>query len=92
MRKIFNLEYYLAHPDTKVVTRCGNSARILCTDLKSPYPIVLAITLFDGKERIHITSEKLMAADVELDNELFFDLPDCEGDYYFVDDKEGGEE
>lgn len=31
----FNLEKYLAKPLRKVVTRSGNSVRILCTDRKA---------------------------------------------------------
>ena len=42
--KSFNLEEYLANPSRKMVTRCGYSVRILCTDKKSSLPIVALIT------------------------------------------------
>ena len=42
--KPFNLEEYLKNPSKRVVTRDGESARIICTDRKdSNYPIVALI-------------------------------------------------
>ena len=41
--KPFNLEEYLKNPKRKVVTRNGRSARIICTDAKGNYPIVVLI-------------------------------------------------
>ena len=46
----FSLEKYLANPSRKVVTRCGYSVRILCTDKKSSLSIVALITNKDGGE------------------------------------------
>ena len=41
--KAFSLEEYLKNPKRKVVTRNGRSARIICTDAKGNYPIVVLI-------------------------------------------------
>lgn len=46
----FSLEKYLANPSRKVVTRCGYSVRILCTDKKSSLSIVALITDKNGEE------------------------------------------
>lgn len=46
----FNLDKYLANPSRKLVTRCGYSVRILCTDKKSSLPIVALITDKNGEE------------------------------------------
>lgn len=49
--KQFNLEEYLKNPNKKVITRDGNSVRILCTDAKNDYPIVALIEMPNGRER-----------------------------------------
>ena len=41
--KQFNLEEYLANPSMKVVTRAGESVRILCTDYYGEKPIIAKI-------------------------------------------------
>ena len=38
--KQFNLDEYLKNPTKKVITRDGNSVRILCTDAKGNFPII----------------------------------------------------
>ena len=48
--KQFNLDEYLANPSRKMVTRCGYSVRILCTDKKASLPIVALITDKNGEE------------------------------------------
>lgn len=49
--KQFNLEEYLANPSRKIVTREGNPARIICTDVKSEkYQVVALVTEKDGQE------------------------------------------
>lgn len=80
MRKQFDLEYYLEHPDTKVVTRNGFSARIICTDLKCEYPTVASITCADGGEHvtIHDTNGFQFGYDCKSDEDLFFEVPDPE--------------
>ena len=44
----FSLEKYLANPSRKVVTRAGNSVRILCTDRKGDYPIIALVENCDS--------------------------------------------
>lgn len=39
----FNLEKYLANPSRKLVTGDGRKVKILCTNRKSPYPIVALV-------------------------------------------------
>ena len=49
--KQFNLEEYIANPNKKLITRDGRKVkRILCTDLKSRYPVVAVIEDHDGTE------------------------------------------
>lgn len=49
--KQFNLEEYIANPNKKLITRDGRKVkRILCTDLKSKYPVVAVIEDHDGSE------------------------------------------
>ena len=44
----FNLEKYLANPSRKVVTGDGRKVKILCTNRKSPYPIVALVENHDS--------------------------------------------
>lgn len=47
--KQFNLDEYLSNPTKKLITRDGRKVkRILCTDLKSEYPVVAIIEDYDG--------------------------------------------
>ena len=47
----FSLEKYLANPSRKVITRAGNSVRILCTNRRdSNYPIIALIENRPGGE------------------------------------------
>ena len=48
--KRFSLDEYLKNPSRKMVTRCGYSVRILCTDKKASLPIVALITDKNGEE------------------------------------------
>ena len=41
--KEFNLNEYLKNPSQKVVTRDGRVVRIVCTDVKGEYPILVYI-------------------------------------------------
>ena len=41
--RFFNLEEYLKKPSQKVVTRDGREVRIICTDMKSDFPIVALV-------------------------------------------------
>lgn len=81
MKKQFDLKYYLEHPETRVVTRDGRIARILCTDLRSNnYPIVAACLSFnrDEDEVNTYTSEgkSVSGSSLEYSRDLLFDIPD----------------
>ena len=41
--KPFSLEEYLKNPSKGVVTKDGRNARIICTNVKSRYPIAAAV-------------------------------------------------
>ena len=45
--KQFNLEEYLKNPSKKVITRDGNSVRIVCTDRKHPTRPIIALVQID---------------------------------------------
>lgn len=55
--KQFNLEEYLKNPTMKVITRDGRKVRIICTDVKSDYPIIALIkeqyNNYNDKEEIY---------------------------------------
>lgn len=77
MRKQFDLEYYLEHTETKVVTRDGRSARILCTDFKNEQCQIIATYNSDGSEHVSLYHNNgLVVMGVEHNNDLLFDLPD----------------
>lgn len=80
MRKQFDLQYYLDHPDVRVVTRDGRSVRILCTDTKSTQGFVITALLDYGDLEMPLTYDPLGAHGTthELDIDLFFDLPEPE--------------
>lgn len=44
----FSLEKYLANPSRKLVTGDGRKVKILCTNRKSPYPIVALVENHDN--------------------------------------------
>ena len=50
--KSFNLEEYLKNPNKKVITRDGNSVRILCTDAKGNFPIIALVKTYNGSETV----------------------------------------
>ena len=50
--KQFNLEEYLTNPSKKVITRDGNSVRILCTDAKGNFPIIALVETYNGAENV----------------------------------------
>lgn len=80
MKKQFDLNYYLEHPETKVVTRGGNNVRILCTDRKSPLcgkNIVALVSYEKDVESVYtFTSKGKPTNTILADYDLFFDLPD----------------
>lgn len=83
MRKQFDLNYYLEHPDTKVVTRDERSVRIHCTDLKNErYPIVASfIDSYSESEEVETYTRNgkcifCKYTNSDKDTDLFFELPD----------------
>ena len=57
--KPFNLEEYLKNPERKIVTRDGRAVkRVLCTDVKGKYPIVVVIENHDGNTERAISLTK----------------------------------
>ena len=54
----FSLEKYLANPSRKVVTRAGNSVRILCTDRRGDYSIIALVENCDSTEESLYTYTK----------------------------------
>ena len=46
--KQFDLKEYLANPSRKLVTGDGRKVKILCTNRKSPYPIVALVENHDN--------------------------------------------
>lgn len=78
MKKRFNIEYYLAHPETKIVTRNGKSVRILCTDFGHDImPILAAIDYGRHKEVVYqfFPDGTLRPLD-ESQNDIFFEIPE----------------
>lgn len=78
MKKQFDLDYYLAYPETKVVTRDGHKVRIISTDFRDPkFPVVAFITREDLTEFVScFTISGELHAEGKDDLDLFFDLPD----------------
>ena len=82
MKKQFDLQYYLEHPDVKVVTRLGQPVRIICTDAKSTKPDgykVIALVSYSGHEDEFINRYKCDGSYLEgreHSSDLFFDIPD----------------
>ena len=55
----FNLEEYLKNPERKIVTRDGRAVkRVLCTDVKGKYPIVVVIENHDSNTERAISLTK----------------------------------
>lgn len=75
--KEFNLTEYLKDPSKKVVTRDGKSARIICTDYKSDYPIIGLVSIAVNKEIAYNFKEngRFYSTEVEESHlDLFFDI------------------
>ena len=80
--KPFNLEEYLANPNRKIVTRDGREVkRILCTDVKGKYPIVVVIDNRDGNTERAISLTK---------DGKFFDGSSDNKDIFFAPEKHEG--
>ncbi len=71
--KEFNLNEYLKNPSQKVVTRDGRNVRIICTNMKSEYPLIaLAINKDDNKESLLNYKENGKYSYAVSENDLFF--------------------
>ncbi len=71
--KEFNLNEYLKNPSQKVVTRDGRNVRIICTNMKSEYPLIaLAINKDDNKESLLNYKENGKYFYAVSENDLFF--------------------
>ena len=80
--KPFSLEEYLANPNKKLVTRDGREVkRILCTDVKGKYPIVVVIDNRDGNTEQAISLTK---------DGKFFDCSSDNKDIFFAPEKHEG--
>ena len=70
--KPFNLEEYLKNQKRKVVTRNGRSARIICTDAKGNYPIVVLIEEGGYDNALSYTKDGKLYVGETNDYDLFF--------------------
>ena len=88
--KEFNLTEYLKNPSQKVVTRDGREVRIICTDMKSEYPLIALITdKKDNSESPFVYTKNGRYFFEETNNDLFFAPVKKEGwvNVYFSMDK-----
>ena len=70
--KAFSLEEYIKNPNRKVVTRNGRSARIICTDAKGNYPIVVLIEEGGYDNALSYTKNGKLYVGETNDYDLFF--------------------
>ena len=71
--KQFNLDEYLKNPNKKVITRDGNSVRILCTDAKGNFPIIALVEIHNDAELvIRLRENGRFYNDTEDYRDLFF--------------------
>ena len=71
--KEFNLNEYLKDPSKKVVTRDGREVRIICTDMKSEYPLIALVTdKKDNSESPFVYMKNGRYFFEETNNDLFF--------------------
>ena len=78
--KQFNLDEYLKNPTKKVITRDGNSVRILCTDAKGNFPIIALVETYNGNEIVLRLKE----------NGRFYNDTENSSDLFFAPDKKSG--
>lgn len=78
--KQFNLDEYLKNPSKKVITRDGNSVRILCTDAKGNFPIIALVKTYNGSETVLRLKE----------NGRFYNDTENSSDLFFAPDKKSG--
>ena len=71
----FSLEKYLANPSRKLVTGDGRKVKILCTNRKGPYPVVVLVENHDSNtEDVYSYRENGLYSLYSLseENNLFF--------------------
>ena len=77
--KAFSLEEYIKNPNRQVVTRNGRSARIICTDAKGNYPIVVLIEEGGYDNALSYTKDGKLYVGETNDYDLFFATEKHEG-------------
>ena len=71
--KRFNLEEYIKNPTKPIVTRDGNSVRIICTDRVAEQPIVALVQIKDRESLVTYTANgEYYMAGTATDLDLFF--------------------
>ena len=71
--KQFNLTEYLKNPDRQIITRDGNSVRIICTDAKGNFPIIALVKTYNGSETVlRLKENGRFYNDTENSRDLFF--------------------
>ena len=71
--KQFDLKEYLKNPTKKVITRDGRSARIICTDAKGNFPIIVLVETYSGAETVlRLKENGRFYNDAENSRDLFF--------------------
>ena len=72
--KQFSLEEFKKNPNRKVVTRDGKAtARIICTDCKSEYPVIALLSYSENSEGCEAyTADGRFSIDGEGNSDLFF--------------------
>lgn len=89
--KEFNLTEYLKDPSKKVVTRDGREVRIICTDMKSEYPLIALVTdKKDNTESPFVYTKNGRYFFEETNNDLFFATQKKEAWTNVYKDKNGG--
>lgn len=73
--KEFNLTEYLKDPSKKVVTRDGREVRIICTDMKSEYPLIALVTDKKIAPRVHLFILKMVDIFSKKLIMIYFSLP-----------------
>lgn len=71
-RERFNLEEYRSNPSRKVVTGTGKSARIVCCDVRSAYPVVAAVDEREIESIGTYTEGGRFLAGMEDERDLYF--------------------
>lgn len=90
--KQFNLEEYLKNSSRKVVTRDGRNVRIICTDAKGGYPVVVLIEeRYSNRESVYTFTKNgcWSISGEERINDLFFAPEKHEGWINVYKEKDG---